>query len=267
MLRKKNLVAVGLTTFNTEMLKLSVPAIARIKSKFILIIHNDNPNEVITSRDIRKIGYRGPLHVINSVSNVGLRAARLRILDAAATKAPYAEWIIFAEDDDILLSVDIPTVNTNNFAVIQNSLIVRRRLSDLITAAVHPQRLVPDGDNIILERPHLGLGGTAVRISVMRSLANTLSAAATSLDAIDASLDYRPPIDAMMWDALNSYARQLDPMTAPIYMDSVNYIRNGIDSAATKYGRPAPDARHAAAILGRAMSRYRTAISEAAAQL
>lgn len=266
MLRKKNLVVVAVTTFNTEMLKLSVAAIARIKSKFTLIIHNDNPAETVTPRDIRKMGYRGGLHIINSTTNVGLRTARLRILDAAANVARDAEWIIYVDDDDILLSADIPAVDANSFAVIQNALVVRRRISDMITAVKYPGRLAPDGDNIILERPHLGLGANAIRISVMRGLANILHAAGERLDEIDASLDYRPPVDAMMWDALNTYARGASPAATPIYMDSVNVVRNGIDTDAEKYGRPAPDARHGAAVLARAMARYRAAIANVAAQ-
>ncbi|MDE5615715.1 MAG: glycosyltransferase [Alphaproteobacteria bacterium] len=266
MLRKKNLVVVGLTTFNTEMLKISVSAIARIKSNFTLIIHNDNPNQTVTVRTIRKIGYRGRLHIINSTQNIGLRAARLRILDAAGKYAPSAEWIIYIDDDDILLSADIPSVGTNNFAVIQNSLVVRRRVSDLITATCQPQSLCPDGDNIVLMRPYLGLGATAVRIDIMRAAANILHAAGARLDEIDASLEYRPPVDIMMWNALNSYARHTDPNAAPIYMDSVNCIRNGIDSAAIKYGRPLTAPRNSAAAVNRALARYDAVISHAMSQ-
>lgn len=261
MLRRKNLVVVGLTTFNTEMLTISVAALAHIKSRFTLIIHNDNPGRIVSSRDIRNLGYTGQLHIINSHENVGLRMARLRIFDAAATVAPDAKWVIYMCDDDILLSVDIPTVGDNIFAIVQNSLIVRRRVSDLIIAAANPTRIAPDGDNVILQRPHIGLGGTAVRIDLMRGAANILNCVQMALDEIDDSVGARPPVDIMMWDALNAYARHVNPEFVPIYMDSVNYIRNGIDAGATKYGRPPINVRAASklmawydAVIGRAMA-------------
>lgn len=262
MLRKKNLVVVGLTTFNTEMLKISVAALAHIKSRFTLIIHNDNPGRIVSPRDIRNLGYTGQLHIINSHENVGLRMARLRILDAAGAVAPDAKWIIYMDDDDILLSTDIPTVGDNIFAVIQNSLILRRRVSDLIIGSSDPTRIVADGDNIVLRRPHIGLGGTAVRIDLMRGVANILHSVQISLDEIDESVDARPPVDIIMWNILNVYARNINPEYAPIYMDSVNCIRNGIDKAATKYGRPPMTARAVAKL----MARYDAVIARAMAQ-
>ena len=114
MFRKKNNVIIGLACFNREMLKISIPAIARIKSRFTLIIHNDNPATTIGPRDIRALGYDGPLHIINAAKNIGLRAARLRILDAATNGFPDAQWIIYVDEDDVLLSADMPVVAPNN---------------------------------------------------------------------------------------------------------------------------------------------------------
>ena len=266
MLRRKNLVVVGLTTFNTEMLKISVSALAHIKSKFALIIHNDNPGQTITTRDIRKLGYMGPVHIINSHENVGLRMARLRILDMADNVDPDAKWIIYMCDDDILLSTDIPTVGANIFAVIQNSLVVRRRVSDLIIGAEHPERITADGDNIVLERPHIGINGTALRMDIMQGMANLMHSVQIQLDEIDAGLGFRAPVDEMMWMALNTYTRRINPELAPIYMDCVNYIRNGIDTTATKYGRPANNGRNAARALARAMAQYDAVIARAMAE-
>lgn len=234
MLRRNNLVVVGLTTFNTEMLKISVSALARIKSKFTLIIYNDNPADTVTARDIRKIGYHGGLHIINSDKTVGLRAARMRILDTVPT---HAQWIIYVNDDDILLSTDIPMVHENNFAVIHSSMIIRRRVSDLILAASHPEKISPDGENIILASPNIGMCGTAIRIGVMRGAANVMHAAAANLDAMDIQLGTQAPVDAVMWMALNKYARMTYPDVAPIFMDSVNYIHNGIGTDRCKNSR------------------------------
>lgn len=250
MLRRKNLVVVGLTTFNTEMLKISVSAIARIKSKFLLIIHNDNPTDTVTVRDIRRMGYRGYLHIINNPENVGLRRARLRILDAAGQRAPGAQWIIYVNDDDILLNTDIPVVADNIFAVLHSNLIVRHRVSDLITAISHPEKITPDGENVIMARPNVGLGGTAVCMDIMRGAANVMHAAAANLDSIDTQLGAHAPVDAVMWMALNKYARETRPDAAPIFMDSVNCIRNGIDSNIQKNCRAGTTRRMANIMAG-----------------
>lgn len=266
MLRKKNLIVVGLTTFNTEMLKISVSAIARIKTKFTLIIHNDNPGQTVTVRDVRACGYDGRLHIINSTENVGLRAARLRILDAADTIEPGAKWIIYVDDDDILTNADVPDVGANNFAVIQNSLVITRRVSDLIAATIRPNTMTPDGENIILCRPNMGLRGTAVRMDVMRGAATLMHAADARLREIDLSTTCRPPVDAMMWGAVNAYARRINPDFTPIFMDSVGYIRNGIDGTAVKYGRTGASARSASSI-ARALARYDAVINAAMTEL
>jgi len=266
MLRKKNLVVVGLTTFNTEMLKISVSAMTHIKTKFTLIIHNDNPVQTVTARDIRAYGYAGRLHIINSTETVGLRAARLRILDAADKIEPGAKWIIFADDDDILINAEVPDVGANNFAIIQNSLIITRRVSDLIAAAARPDTITPDGENIILCRPNMGLRGTAVRMDIMRGAAAVMHAAATRLREIDISTTCRPPVDEMMWATVNAFARRPNPDFTPIFMDSVGYIRNGIDTDAVKYGRAGATAR-CAATLERAMARYDAAVAAAMTEL
>lgn len=263
MFRKKNNVIIGLACFNREMLKISIPAIARIKSRFILIIHNDNPATTIGPRDIRELGYGGPLHIINAAKNIGLRAARLRILDAATNSFPDTQWIIYVDEDDVLLSADMPVVAPNNFAVIQNRLDIKSRISDLMRAAAAPETLAPDGDGIVLIQPSLGIRGTAIRINIMRGVANLLHAADVRIREIDDSLEYRPPVDAMMWHALNIYANCTNPDATPIYMDCVNYISNGIDSGAIKYGRTGMPQNNAPAQLAHAMARYDAAIMNA----
>ena len=67
MMHKKSNIVVGLTTFDNEMLRISVPAIGRMHQKVTLIIFNDNPTTTITRRQIRKIGYSGDLQIINSL--------------------------------------------------------------------------------------------------------------------------------------------------------------------------------------------------------
>jgi len=258
MLRNKCEIVIGLTTFNTEMLWLSVPAIARLHGKFTLIIHNDNPAVRITRRDIRRMGYRGRLMIINSDTTVGLRNARIRIVDVAprATK-----WIIFVNDDDILADIGIAACDANNFAIVKNSINITRRISDLMHAAKNPADIRPDGDGIIMRQPNLSLCGTPVRMEFMRGAANMIAAADARISEIDAELDYRPPVDDMMWAAVCEYAHRTVPDARPIFMDCIGYISNKIDTAAEKYGRPALVGAHAADRHAHVMARYAAAVA------
>ena len=129
--KKYNLV-VGLTTFDVNMLCISVPALGKLDKKFLLIVHNDNPTVTITRHQIRKLGYRGDVRIINSAENVGTFMARMAIVSAALRDAPSATWVVFCDDDDILTDIDIPHVSSDNFAVVRNMAIVRHRVSDLL---------------------------------------------------------------------------------------------------------------------------------------
>ena len=132
MMRRKPNIIVGLTTFNNEMLRISVPALGKIRQKFTLIVHNDNPMTTVSRRQIRKLGYCGDLQIINANENVGELRARLAIIDAAQALNP--DWIIFCNDDDIMTDIEIPNVSDDNFAIIQNAIILRHRVGDLLRA-------------------------------------------------------------------------------------------------------------------------------------
>ena len=258
--RRQNLV-IGLTTFNTEMLKISVPAVAAVAQRgTTLIIHNDNPNARIRRRDIRKMGYRGRLNIINSDKSVGLRAARLRILDAVPRSA---RWIIYVNDDDVLTDATIVPTRGTDFAIIQNAAAVIRRISDLMRAGTNPKSIAPDGQNVILVRPHVGLAGTPVRVDIMRGAADIMRRVTNDLDAIDAAMEYRPPVDEMMWMALCAYAHNLDADMAPIFMNRMNYVINRIDTDAEKYGRRGVTQSRAQRFAAAAMAQYTQIINDA----
>ena len=120
MLRTKYDLIVGLTTFNHEFLRLSVSGLGRIGKNTLLVIHNDNPCKNLTVRHIRRIGYRGHLHIINAEENRGMLAGRFAILQYIRAKKISAPWFMFANDDDIVLNVSVPYVNDNTYAVMGN---------------------------------------------------------------------------------------------------------------------------------------------------
>lgn len=258
MMRKKNNIVVGLTTFNTEMLGISVPALGKLRQKFMLIIYNDNPMTNITRRQIRKLGYCGDLTVINSDENIGEFRARMAIVDAAREMRP--DWIVFCDDDDILSDIDIPNVSDDNFAVIQNAIILRHRVGDLLRAMENPNDIEPDGENTELVRPHVGLAGTPVRVNILFGLARTLPDLYDMIHKIDEKLDFYPPVDAMMWNFVNIYARHQNHNAVPIYMDKINYIKNELDTVRIKYNLLAKPARNIREHYHRALDKYNTAL-------
>jgi len=237
MCRNNANLVVGMTTFYDEFLGLSIPVLARIKQKFILIIHNDNPDTKISKRQIRKLGYRGRLYIINSKYNVGQLRARLAILGLVAQKKLKAKWFLFADDEDFVLDAKIPDVASNHFAVIQNMLVIKNRLVDVLRIIKSPTKYNIDDDNICVVRPHIGLAGTLVRLNAIMELGRILTENIIQISDIDESLNHRPPVDMMMWSALNIIANAQDTNATPIYMDNVNYVATKLDYSDKKYGQ------------------------------
>jgi len=233
MRKAKGRLIVGIATFNVELLRVSVPVLARLRQKIFLIIYNDNPSARLTRRDVRRMGYRGDLHIING-NGGGKLHAQMEIAAVAQHVSPNSQWIIFVDDDAILTDAAVPDVSGDVFAVVQNSITVRKNLADLFRAMDAPENISPDGDGLILARPNMGLAGTAVRIQtvagVYRALHNLFDGANDDiLDAGDIS-------NAVMWSWINTYARHENPAATPIYMDCVNYIKTDFNPRPIRTG-------------------------------
>lgn len=266
-MRKKNNIIVGLTTFDNEMLRVSVPMLGKIRQKFILIIYNDNPMTTITRRQIRRLGYCGDLRVINTNENMGLFRARMEIVNAAHDLD--AGWIIFCDDDDLLMDIEIPNVSDDNFAIIQNALILHHRVGDLLRAMNNPSEIDVDGENVELARPYVAMAGTPVRADILFGVAHMDSGFYDAIKKLDDKLEFVPPVDAMMWRFVNAYAHHMNANCAPIYMDKIGYIKNKLDTVRMKYGRLTRPARNVDEHYRRVLDKYdaifRDALSTAAA--
>lgn len=263
MFSKKTDLVIGLTTFNNDMLRLSVPALGRLRGRFYLVVYNDNPTTTVSRRDIRRLGYRGRLLVINSAENIGVLRARMAIIDAIDKKRISAPWIIFINDNDILVNADIPSVGPDVFAVMQNAVSLRRRVGDLLSAVNCPGNCTPDGENMVLIRPHTGICGVLVRTNVLHDLCDVLRPHVDALQKIDSTLDFLPPFDAIMWTMVNTLMRAQNPTASPIYMDTVNYIMCNLDRATTKYGRAVIRGNAAGSAYADAIARYDAALAAA----
>ena len=263
MFDKRARIIVGITTLYDEYLGVSVPGLARLGKNFILVLYNDNPDVKITKKQIRKLGYRGKLYVVNGGHNLGQLRARLAIVDFVRKKKLNADWFVFVDDDDILTNVTIPDVSKNNFAIIQNMVVVRTRLIDVLRVVRDSANYTIDNENIYLVRPHVGLAGTLVRYSEIVRLADVMNNALESISDVDESLSFRPPVDMMMWSALNIIARHNNERATPIYMDTINYIATDIDTCPVKYGMKMQPAKNPTQQISRAIARYDAAIRAA----
>ena len=261
MMHKKSNIVVGITTFHNEMLRISVPALGKIRQKFTLIIYNDNPMTNVNRRCIRKLGYCGDLIIINTDENIGQLRARMAIVDAARDLRP--EWIVFCDDDDILTDLEIPHVADDNFAIIQGGIILRHRVGDLLRAMENPGDIDVDGENTELVRPRLAVAGTPIRAKALFGLAKIMPDMYDAIARIDEKFEFYPPVDTMMWNFVNIYARHVNPNAVPIYMDKINYIKNEIDTARMKYGRLARPVRNADEHYRRAIEKYDTVLHDA----
>ena len=265
MFNKNARIIVGLTTFYDEYLGVSVPGLAQIKEKFILIIYNDNPDVRITKQQIRKLGYRGQLYVINGTHNVGQLRARLAILDFVRRRKLKSDWFVFVDDDDVLTNLNIPDVSRNNFAIIQNMIVMRTRLIDVLRVVRNSSNYTIDDENVYLARPHVGLAGTLVRHNTIMRLGDVLHDALQGISDVDETLSFRPPVDMMMWSALNIIARHDNGCATPIYMDTTNYIASDIDTCPVKYGMKLQPTKNATQQIQRAIARYGVAVRVALA--
>jgi hypothetical protein len=114
MFSKKEYLIVAISTFHNDLLRLSVPALKNIH----LVIHNVNPDTIITRQSIRRLGYCGPLHIIND--------GAADILSEIATLKIKSEWMVFVNEGDMLVNAEIPIVAHNNYAIIQNAILLKR---------------------------------------------------------------------------------------------------------------------------------------------
>lgn len=257
MMRKKNNIVIGLTTMGNEMLQISVPALGKLRQKFMLVIFNDNPVETVSRRQIRKLGYCGDLEIINSVENMGTLGARMEIVNFVRNKMPAKpDWIVFCDDDDMLIDLEIPDVADDNFAIIQGAYLLNHRVADLLRAINSPNELEPDGENIELARPHIGFAGTPLRTNILFGVADIIPEINDAIQKVNDELDYRAPVDLMMWNFVNMYARAVNPDAVPIYMDKINYIKNNLDSTRMKYGRLTRPVRNREEHYRRALAKY-----------
>ncbi len=260
MLVKKSRFVIGMTTYHSEFLRISVGALARLGRDFMLVIFNDNPDVKIHITDIRKLGFHGKVHIINTDYNVGQLRARLEIIKHVKSQKHHPDWFMFIDDDDIVLNLTVPQVAAQNFAVIQNMAVIQNRLVNVLRVMDSADNWCQDPENTPVVQPYLGLRGTFVRFDALAQMADVLQDSISKITDIDVSLNFRPPVDLIMWNALNMVAKNNNPDVTPIYMDCVNCVTIDIDNVTQKYGM---NTKSTAQQVQRAIKKYNNAIATA----
>ena len=225
-LNKKRLL-VAITTFNHDALRVSIPLLARIGHRVSVLIYNDNPDVKLTKKTVRKIGWRGPLQIINGPENLGEIGAKIKLIDICAKDTTH-KWVTFMDDDDMLVSIDIPQVSDDVFAILQNVAVVQDSHTELFKKHF-------DWNKNSLG-PNFDIRGTWVRPMYLDGFSNFMESLMPQFNKIARGLKYRLPVGAILWAGLNAFVKSTHPKTQPIYMNKTNYVSIRLGTACEKYG-------------------------------
>lgn len=231
MARQKHNLVIGLTTFSHEFLKISGAGLARMPRNSVLVIYNDNPCRPLKHRTIRKLGFRGQLHIINTDENIGIIRARTAILNYISKNKIDAAWLLFANDDDIVMNGDVPQVDESIFAVIGNAVVIRQRVLDILRVMNNPDDYTVDGVDTQLYAPHISMAGTFVRTKYILEFGAFLSNVMPNITEITSNLPFVIPADAILWNMFVEYMSKHHPEMSPIYMNQINYLMTKLNNS------------------------------------
>jgi hypothetical protein len=230
---------IGLTTFDLENLRISLPKLNEFADRIFLIIHNDNPEFVLTPERVKKYGFDGELCIINNSTNEGPYKARINIIKKAQELARPEPWFIFADDDDLLLDLTPPD-SPSVAALQQNMIFIRRRMIDLLKILENSANYTIDGENITVEAPHIGIVGTIFNTGDLIRFNNTLYPSLDAIRAVDNSFPYRAPEDIVMWFCFMMFlGGSMDSRASGRvhYRNRTNYAAALLDFTPGKYGK------------------------------
>ncbi len=221
---------VALTVFNHEFLKLSVSGLRNMSKNAMLVIFNDNPCRRISARDVRRLGYRGKLHIINTDKNYGAFGARIAIVEYLRRTKNNADWVMFANQDDVVLNTVPPHVSNDVYAIMGNAVTVRTRLADVLRIMDNPHDYTIDGVDTLVLAPNIGMAGTFIRMDCICGYSEFMSDLTDQINSLLSDIPFVPPIDLIMWTCFTEYMRQYHPDMSPMYMNQNNYLMTKINA-------------------------------------
>lgn len=224
---KKNLV-IAITAFDADALRFSVPPLRAFTRDAVLVLYNDNPDLNLTRDNIKKLGWRGETHIINSDESRGALNARIAIMDYVVEHCCTADWLVFVNDTDVLINTEIPEVSKNAFAVVQNATVLSDKVTDIFKIA-HSWAL---GTEYGKTGPRFDITGPLLRTMFLGDFSAFLKKLVPHIEKIAHGARTPTPFGAIMWAALVAFMRAKYPQTAPIYMNRTNYVAIQLGGAA-----------------------------------
>lgn len=249
--RKTNLIVV-MTVMDVDALRVSLPPLHRLERLFTLVIYNDNPNQKIERRAVRRLGWHGALYIINSDKNYGEFESRINAIKSVRNLNISGDWVLFADQDDVLLDADVPNVSDNIFAIVQNTTV----LSDNITDVFKINSSWVGGCEYGKNGPHFEITGTIIRRAILDEFADFITDILPKLYRDLRHTRYRVPVGSVLWLALKSFMHVRHPEMSPIYMNRTNYVAIKMGYAAVKYGRRTPIGANAQAAIAETIKRF-----------
>lgn len=262
MFKHKPHIVVAITTMDFDALRVSLPPIGKLRSKFTLVIHNDNPAMELRRGLVRKLYSHGKLHIINAEQNRGELESRIETIEYIRDRKIPCDWIIFADDDDVLIDAGLPNVDENKFAVVQNAT----TLSESITEIFKISRSWTGGAPIGKNGPHFDINGTMIRANILFEFAEFMRGILDKTYKILSQTKYRVPVSELMWMGLNAFMRVRYPEMSPIYMNQTNYISIKMGHSTNKYGRTVPSGANAHKVVADIMKKFTKMAESSAAQ-
>lgn len=262
MFSRKPHVVVAITTFDLDALRVSLPPIRKMGGKFTLVIHNDNPNKNLTRRMVRKMHPRGKIYIINEDKNYGELESRIRTIEFIRDNNISCEWIMFIDDDDVLIDFGVPNVDNNSFAIVQNATTVSDSVTDILKISANWARGTVAGQT----GPHFDINGTLVRTNVLFEFAEFMRTVMPYTAKIILQTRYRVPISTLLWAGLNTFVRARHPEMSPIYMNRTNCVLIKMGHAKTKYGKTVPRGTVAHRTITNIIKQFTTMVESTAMQ-
>lgn len=262
MFTRKSYLGIAITTYDIDALRLSIPALRRCARDAALVIHNDNPDIELSRDFVRKLGWRGALHIINEKNNLGEFESKIATLEYIDSEKIPGNWILFVDDDDALIDATVPDVSASTFAVVQNATTISDNITDIFK--ITPKWTA--GSECGKTGAHFDITGTLIRRDIAIEFAHFMRMILPEIKKIEHGFKYRVPVGALMWVGLKTFMRVRYPEMSAIYMNQTNYISIKLGHAAQKYGMRAVPATSARTFNNNVIKKFTEMFERTAAQ-
>ncbi len=262
MFKTKPHIIVAITTFDSDALRVSLPPMRRLHQKFSMVIHNDNPGTRLTRWKLYGIRPRGKLYIINSEQNVGEFESRIRIIEYIRDKKIPCDWIIFVDDDDVLIDTDAANVDKNIFAIVQDVTTLTESITDIFKISPTWTHDAPIGKT----GPRFDITGTMIRAHALFEFVDFMRTIVGDTNELLAHTKYRMPISTLMWAGLCTFMHVRHPEMSPIYMNRANYVAIKMGRGTTKYDKIIPNTPAAHRAVSDTIKKFTKLVEVAATQ-